>query len=64
MSSTTAYIGDHDGNGSQEDVLRGDLRLSSDELIPGREYERTISDRDGRGFADVTVRIEVLPVGP
>jgi hypothetical protein len=59
-----ALIQDMDTQGSLEYLMQGRLTVGSEELIPGSEYERTISDRDDRGFADVTVRIEVLPVGP
>jgi len=59
-----AVIQDMDTQGSLEYLMQGRLTIGSDELIPGSEYERTISDREGRGFADVTVGIEVLPVRP
>jgi hypothetical protein len=59
-----AVIQDMDTQGSLEYLMQGHLTVGSEELIPGSEYERTIPDRDDRGFADVTVRIEVLPVGP
>jgi hypothetical protein len=58
-----ASISDMDTQGSLDRLMQGSLTIGSDELIPGSEYERTISDRDGRGFADVTARIEVLPTG-
>ncbi|MGB3903695.1 MAG: Ig-like domain-containing protein [Anaerolineae bacterium] len=60
----SANIQDMDTNGSLEYLMRGSVTVGSDELVPGSEYERTISDSEGRGFADVTVRLEVLPVGP
>jgi hypothetical protein len=59
-----ANIRDMDTDGSLEYLTEGRLTIGSDELIPGSEYERTVTDSEGRDYADVTVRIEVLPAGP
>jgi hypothetical protein len=57
----TAEIEDNDTDGNRECLMMGGFVMGFDELVPGTVYERTISDLDGRGFADVKVRIEVLP---
>lgn len=59
-----ALVVDQDTNNDQGTLLHGAIYTSSESLFPGSEYERTISDLEGRAFAVVTVRIAVLPAGP
>jgi hypothetical protein len=58
-----ASIGDADTDGTWQRVITGDLVLEPDDLIPGAEYERTLLHTI-EYVAEVTVRIQVLPVGP